>query len=211
MTLARTVIALTILMLAGAALTAQTPPPAAAVPTQGSVGSMAPPSGDGVKIAVVNFAQVLEGTDEAQKEIGNVRTFIDDKQREHDTQAAELEQLKTQYTQQQRTLNEETRAEMELTITDKETKLRRFQEDTQREIDVRRNALFKRLTDKLQPVINEYAMKAGYQAIFFLDQVQGYFSPSLNVTQEIIRAYNERYPVAGAGTATATPSATPPR
>ena len=61
------------------------------------------------------------------------------------SKAAELDQLKQQYTEQQRTLNDETRSEMELAITDKETKLRRFQEDTQREIDVRRNALFKRL------------------------------------------------------------------
>jgi Skp family chaperone for outer membrane proteins len=151
--------------------------------------------GASLKIAFLNFAQVLEGTEEAKIEISGVRSFMDEKQRAFDQQSQELEQLRQQFAAQERTLNAQTRAEMQTTIGEKDRNLRRFQEDTQLEINKRRDALFARLSSKVQPILNEYAQQRGIAAIFFLDQLQGYFNPSLDVTQEFIQIYNERYPV----------------
>jgi Skp family chaperone for outer membrane proteins len=156
----------------------------------------------GVKIAFLNFAQVLEGTEEAKLEVSGVRTFMDQQQSAFDQQSKELEQLKQQFAAQERTLNAQTRAEMQTTISEKERNLRRFQEDTQLEINKMRDTLFARLSNKIQPLMSEYAEQRGIAAIFFLDQLQGYFSPGLDVTQEIIQIYNERYPVSQPATGT---------
>lgn len=152
----------------------------------------------GKKIGFLQFAIVLEGTEEAKIEIAKVRNFVDQRQQEYDTKKNELEELKRQFIEQERSLNEETKLEMQRTIQENETNLRRLQEDIQREIENRRNALFTRLSGKVQGVLAEFAQEGNYGAILFVDQLQGYFDPGLDVTQEIIRRYNERYPVEGA-------------
>ena len=64
------------------------------------------------KIAFMNFSMVLEGTEESKFEISKVRTFMDEKQSNFDQQTRELEQLRQQFTAQERTLNAQTRAEV---------------------------------------------------------------------------------------------------
>ncbi|MFQ5739115.1 MAG: OmpH family outer membrane protein [Acidobacteriota bacterium] len=149
----------------------------------------------GLKIAFLNFSQILEGTEESKVEISKVRTFMDQKQSAYDQQASELQKLKDQFAAQERTLNSETRIEMQRTIQEKDRGLRRFQEDTQSEINSKRDELFGRLSKKIRTILSEYAQQHSYSAIFFVDQLQGYFNPAMDVTQEIIRIYNERYPV----------------
>jgi outer membrane protein len=187
-------------LLAGAWLDGQDPATPQAIGTPAQLAA---------KIAFMNFSMVLEGTEEAQVEISNVRSFMDQKQAGFDSQSRELEQLRQQFTAQERTLNVQTRAEMQASINEKQRQLQRFQEDTQLEINKMRDGLFARLSTKIQPLIDEYAREKGIAAIFFLDQIQGYFNPALDVTQEIIRIYNDRFPVAGAPAA-ATPPPTPP-
>jgi len=154
----------------------------------------------GLKIRFINFSVVLEGTEEAKVEISKVRTFIDEKAKSYDANASELEKLKQQFQQQGPSLNPQTAAEMQRSIAEKEKNLRRFQEDTQAEINTKRDALFQRLTAKIQPILGEYAQQHQISAIFFLDTIQGYFDPSLDVTQEIIRLYNEKISTAAPAT-----------
>ncbi|MFQ5739114.1 MAG: OmpH family outer membrane protein [Acidobacteriota bacterium] len=154
--------------------------------------------GLGVRVAFLNFSQVLQGTEEAKVEFKKVRAFMDQKQSGYDQQASELQKLKEQFTAQEPSLNAETRLEMQRTIQEKDRGLRRFQEDTQLAINSKRDELLGRLGKKIQAILNDYAQQHKYSAIFFVDQLQGYFNPALDVTQEIIRTYNERYPVAAA-------------
>ncbi len=174
----------------------------AASPVFGQAAEAAQAAAAGLKIRFINFSVVLEGTEEAKLEISNVRSFIDEKAKAYDAKASELEKLKQQFAQQGPSLNAQTSQEMQRTITEQDKNLRRFQEDTQAEINTKRDALFQRLTGKIQPILGEYAQQHQISAIFFLDTIQGYFDPSLDVTQEIIRLYNEKNPPP----ATAAPS-----
>ncbi len=157
------------------------------------------PVGGDKKIGFLQFALVLEGTEEAKLEIGKVRSYMEGKQADYDSQRTQLEELKKQYLEQERGLNEQTKVEMQRTITDNEKNLRRMQEDIQADISNRRDVLFNRLSGKVQIILNDFATQNNYGAILFVDQLQGYFDPSLDVTQEIIRLYNERHPVSAAG------------
>ncbi len=154
----------------------------------------------GKKIGFLQFALVLEGTEEAKLEIGKVRVYMENKQKDYDTKRTELEELKRQYVSQELSLNEETKIEMQRTIQENERLLRRMQEDIQADINTRRDALFARLSSKIQIVLNDFAQTNNYGAVLFVDSLQGYFDPSLDVTQEIIRRYNEANPVSSAST-----------
>ena len=150
----------------------------------------------GAKIAFLNFSLVLESTEESKLEISKVRSFIDARNQEYETKANELQTLQEQFAAQQASLNASTAAEMQREIQNRDRELRRLGEDVQAEIQTQRDGLFGALTGKMQPVIAEYAQQNGLAAIFFLDQMQGWFNPTMDISQEVIRRYNERYPVA---------------
>ena len=79
--------------------------------------------------------------------------------------------------------------------------LTRFQEDIQVEITRRRDEILANENGKIQNIIGEYAREHGFSVIFLRSEVQIYVDPSLDITQDIIGVYDERYPVAGAETA----------
>ena len=152
--------------------------------------------GQNVKISFINTLEVLNGTEEGKRKIGELNQFASQKQQQIASQTTELQKLQEQYATQQRTLNPETRAEMERTIQDKDRKLKRLQEDIQLEFTQRRDELLGRMSEKIRVIIDEYAPKNGYAVIFLRDQTQTYVDPSLDITQDIIKIYNEQNPVA---------------
>ncbi len=151
-------------------------------------------SGD-LKIGFVDSLAVLYGTQEGQREIARVEQFIEEKQKEYDSRVEELGKQQQQFQAQQRTLNPQTQAEMQRKLENEDLALRRFQEDIQLEMNTRRDDLLGKVGEKIQGIINEYAQKQSFGAIFLRSEAQVYVAPSLDFTQEIIRLYNERNPV----------------
>ncbi len=148
-----------------------------------------------LKIGFVDSLAVLYGTQEGQQEIARVEQFIEEKQKEYDSRREELGKQQQQFQAQQRTLNPQTQAEMQRKLENEDRALRRFQEDIQLEMNTRRDDLLGKVGEKIQGIINEYAQKQNFGAIFLRSEAQVYVAPSLDFTQEIIRLYNERYPV----------------
>jgi len=152
-------------------------------------------SSGNLKIGFIDSLAVLYGTQEGQQEIARVEQFIEERQKDYDARVEELGKQQQQFQAQQRTLNPQTQAEMQRKMENEERALRRFQEDIQVEMNTRRDDLLGRVGEKIQGIINEYAQKQNFGAIFLRSEAQVYVAPSLDFTQEIIRVYNERYPV----------------
>ena len=165
--------------------------------------------GQDLKIGFVNALQILRDTEEGKIEIEKLNQFSAAKQQEIASRTSELQKLQEQYSTQQRTLNPQTRQDMERSIQDKERTLKRLQEDIGVEYNQRYEQLLGKIGEKVQVIINEFGPQNGYSVIFRLDQAQNfaYVDPSLNLTQEIINLYNQSNPVAGQ--ATSAPASTP--
>lgn len=160
------------------------------------------------RIGFVDSSRVLQGTEEGKKGLEELNAFTTQKRQELDSRANELRQLQEQFSQQQRTLNADARAEMESQIQQKQLDLRRMQEDAQAEMERRQTALLQNMSEKVQAIIDGFAEQNQYDVIFMWDpQSQVYVDPTLDVTEEIIRLYNEQHPVAQ--TASATPTSEP--
>ena len=86
---------------------------------------------------------------------------------------------------------------MERDIGDKERNLQRLQEDVELEYNQRSEALLARMGEKIQAVIVQYSQDNGYSVIFMRNETQSFVDVSLDVTEEIIRIYNESNPVTG--------------
>jgi Skp family chaperone for outer membrane proteins len=166
--------------------------------------------GANMKIGFVSSYDVLYGTDEGKQALDKLNTVMQDKQKQFDTQKAELDKLKDEFAQKERNLNPSTAAEMRTQIGDKEKALTRFQEDAQTEINHRRDELLSSISEKIQAIISDYAQQNNFGAILMRDpQVVTYIAPAMDVTPDIIKVYNQKHPAA-AGTTSAAPATAAP-
>lgn len=150
------------------------------------------------KIGFVNSQQVLYGTEEGKKELAGLEKFMAEQREAFEARNSELTKLQEQYMNQQRTMDASGLASVERTIQEKEVELRRFREDAQANFTARQNQVLQRISGKVQIVIQEYAQKNAFEAIFMRDQNQIYVAPALDVTEAIILLYNQQYPGAQA-------------
>jgi len=146
------------------------------------------------KVGFVNSQEILAGTAEGKEKLGALDEFWAGKQKEFETRNEEINTLQQNLMAQQRSLDAESLAKMQRDLEQKQTELRRFQEDSQAEGSQRQNDILQAISQKVQVIIEEYAKNNGFAVIFVIDQSQAYVSPKLDVTAEIIKLYDERYP-----------------
>ncbi len=164
--------------------------PAGAQPSSGA---------EGTKIAFVNTTAVLQNCEEGKKELAALDQFITEQRKNLEQMQQELSELRGQYDRQYRLLNPDTAAEMQRAISAKERDLTRAQEDAQMATERRRDEVLTKMGEKIQAVIEEYARANGIGAVFLLTPGLPYYSEELDITADIIRAYNQKHPVTTGG------------
>jgi Skp family chaperone for outer membrane proteins len=76
-----------------------------------------------------------------------------------------------------------------------------------RDLEERQQALQKELGGKLRDIVTTYAEQSRYAAVMVLDTLNlVYLAPSTDLTDMVIKMYNEKYPLAAKA-----PAATPPK
>jgi len=158
------------------------------VPAQGTGG------GIDVKIGFVNSLEILQGCSEGKVEIAKIDAYAQSKEKELKTISDELNTLRTNYQSQVNTLNPATANEMQATIQEKEKQLRRFTEDAEAELESKRAELFSAMGEKIREIITEYATANSIDIVFLESPGLPYRAEALNLTQEIIKAYDTRFP-----------------
>jgi outer membrane protein len=155
------------------------------------------------KVGFINTQQILAGTSEGQQGMAALDEFMNQKRQEIEATGRELDSLQQDLSTKQRTLNPSALTELERSIQQKQRQLQRLQEDARADLTARQNNLIQAISVKVQQIVQEFAEENSYFAIFQRDQSQAYVSPSLDISEEIIRLYNERFP----GPAGSTPAA----
>jgi len=179
---------------------AQTPAPAPATQPPAAI---AP-----AKLAWMNLEAAVFSCDEGKREFVEVQKFVDSKNAELESLRKEAESLRNQLNVQGSKLTDEARLDLEGQVDAKDTNLQRFQQDTQKEIDNRRMRATNYIGKRLLPVIEKVAREKGLTAVFyFTSSRDAWVDPALNVTEDVVKAYNQTYPVtASKAPATAAPA-----
>jgi len=181
---------------------AQTPSQPPAAPAPAVIGA--------AKIAWMNLEQAVLTSDEGKTMVSDIQKWVDSKNTENDTLRKEMETLRSQLSVQGSKLTDEARSDLEDQIEVKDTVFQRFQQDTQKEIESRRVKMTTYLAKRMQPVIEKVAKEKGLSAVLIFNSSRdAYVDPALNLTEEIIKAYNQTYG-AGAPKPAAAPAAKPP-
>lgn len=163
-----------------------------------------------VKIAWINPEQVIFTCDEGKVRFGEIQKFVEDKNTELDGKRKELEKLRNNLSVQGSKLTDEARDELARQIDEKQTAIQRFQEDTQKQIEARRNSATNYVGKRMQAAIEKVAKDKGLDAILYLSQDRdAWVDTKLILSEEVVKIYNQLHPVAGA--AKAAPAAAAPK
>ena len=162
------------------------------------------------KIAFINIDQVIFTCDEGKARFSEVQKFVDDKNAELDNMRKELEKLRSQLSVQGSKLTDDARADLEAQIAEKQTSLQRFQEDTQKEIENRRMRATNYIGKRMQAAFEKIAKEKGLSTVHIYDSARDvWVDPSLNISEEVVKVYNQLYPVSAAKAPAAAVPATP--
>jgi len=162
------------------------------------------------KIVWLNVDTAVLSCDEGKNEFGIIQRYVDDKNAEMGEMRKEYESLSNQLNVQGSKLTDEARADLEFQINQKESQLQRFQQDTKQEIGFKRDRAFSYILKRMQPIIEKAAKEKGYGAVMVLNPSRdAYVDPTLDITDELVKAYNATYPASPASPAKPAKPAAP--
>lgn len=147
----------------------------------------------GNKVGVINIEQAILMTNEGQRDFGAAQKKLEPKRTELENQNKELETMRADLTAQGDKLNEAARAERARQIDVKGKAFQRNYEDFQQEVQQERSTIGSRIGQKLVQVLDDFAKKNGYAVIIDISNPQGvqlWAHPGVDVTKEIVDAYN---------------------
>jgi outer membrane protein len=144
-----------------------------------------------IKIGVVNSQTVLENSAEGKKVLSQLQDKDKRNQAELSRRDAEIQELQTKLNTQRLTLTPEALRNLNLDLERKTTERRRYYEDAGRDMNETAERLFQRVQNELLPIIEQMGKEKGLDMIFDLAKSGAiYFSPAVDMTQEVIQRYD---------------------
>ena len=163
----------------------------------------APKSDDDLtKVAVIEFQPAVTSTNEFQRDLADLQKKFEPKRTEFKTLGDEIDRLTKQLQADGSKLSEAEQATRARTIENKKKQAQRLGEDAQGEYDQAVQDLFGRIAGKVGELLTTYAKEHGYTLVIDRNQQeqQGpvvlYASDSMDITRQIVDAYNTKSGVA---------------
>ena len=182
-----------VLALAATGAAAQTPAAAPAGPAPN-------------KIAVVDIRQAIQSTGEGKQASGELQSQFSARQSELENLQKSIEDLQGRLTAGARTLSDEERVRMQRQGERQASQLKRKQEEFQEDANAAQQEIIDRIGRKMVEVVSRYARENSYSVILDTQTACGvYCSNQVDVTQEIIRLYDQANPVKPGSTSNPAP------
>ena len=182
--------------------------PVRGVRAQGAAAAAAP-----AKIAVMNVRNAIVATAEGKQAQAQLQSQFAPKQNELQTLQKQIEDLQRKMTDGARTLSDDEKAKMQREGELLSRRLQRGNDDLNEELNAAQGEIVDGIGRKMLEVLDRYSRENGYTIV--LDtSAQGspvvYGSSQSDITQEIVRLYDQAYPVKNAAAAPAAPKAAAP-
>lgn len=187
--------------------------------------------GSGSKLAAINIEGAIFASNEGQRDMDSLQKKFEPKSTELKGKNDEIDALKKKLTTQGASLNDESKADLQRQVEQKQKALDREAQDAREDFQNQQNEIGQRILQKMAPIILKYANENGLGVIIDTSNPwpQGqvvWASPSVDITKPIVDAYNVQSGVAappkssgaasrpagsnGLGTGTRTPTTKTP-
>src|SRR5437870_9877792 len=160
------------------------------------------------RIAVVDFEKAVVESVEGKKSSEKFNATLQSKQADAEKRQKELEDAQKKLQTQERTLSETAKANLQKDIDRRTTELKRFNEDSQKELQSLRDELLRPIAERASAILNAIAAEQGYTVIVDISNPQNnvvWFNPKNDITEELTRRIDAQTPK----TSEAAPSSAP--
>ena len=174
--------------------------PARGLHAQGANAAAAAPT----KIAVINIRNAIVATAEGKQAQAQLQSQFAPKQTELQNLQKQIEDVQRRMTDGARTLSDDEKAKMQREGELLSRRLQRGNDDLNEELNAAQGEVVDGIGRKMLEVLDRYSRENGYTVV--LDtSAQGspvvYGSSNSDITQEIVRLYDQAYPVKTSGSA----------
>ena len=169
-------------LLTPVALLAQSAPPAAAPRPAAPVAVAA----GGSKLAVIDFQAALASNAEGRKAQADLAAEVTKRQGEMEKMQKSLDDTQNKLRTQDKALSDTAKADLTREIDRLGTDLQRKNDDAQKELGDLQQRLLRPIAERLQKVLQIYAVEMGYAVVLDAMSVV-YFQDTADITTEIIR------------------------
>lgn len=172
-----------------------------------SAQSAAPVSATGTKIGVINVRQAIASTAEGKQAGAELQSQFAPRQNELEGLNKSINELR-QRLEAGSKLSPEEQARLQREGEVRARQLQRKQDEYQEDVNAAQADVFDRVGRKMIDVLDRYARENGYVAILDSSAQNTpilFASTNIDVTQDIVRLYDQAYPVKG-GAVAATPA-----
>src|ERR1700737_2378011 len=164
------------------------------------------------KIAVLNVRNAIVATAEGKQAQAQLQSQFAPKQNELQSTQKQIEDLQRRLSEGARTLSEDEKAKLQRQGELLSRRLQRDNDGLTEELNAAQGEIVDGIGRKLLDVLDRYARENGYTAV--LDtSAQGspviYGSSQADITQEVVRLYDQAYPVKGGAPAASAPAPKP--
>jgi len=173
---------------------------------------VAPSGPTPVKIATIFGQNAIVSTQEGQKASAALTAKFAPKKDEFARQQSELQALREQLRKGQATMSAEARNKLNQAIEAKNREVQRAGQDSQAALEQEEGALMQQLGEKLMAVVRDYATRDGLVVVIDVSLPNGpvlWASPSVDITNEVVRLYDQAHPVASPPATPSVPSPPP--
>ena len=163
----------------------------------------------GVKIGVINIQAAMARTQEGQKAAQELEARFSPRQAELQKLQEEIAALEEKLRTQERTLSDDARLQAMRDLEQKRKEGTRKQQDLQDDAQDAQTTYVQQIGSKMQQIIDRYARENGLNVIFNVSPGGPviYATAAVDITEAIIRLYDQTHPVETAEGAKPNPSA----
>ncbi len=154
------------------------------------------------KTVVLNYTAVIQGSNQGKKAFAEFEKKMAAKRTELEQKGNEISTLQRQLVEQAASLNPEAQRALSKNIEAKNTRLKRDQEDAEKDFGEIQQEIIRRIATQLRPVVEKYAQEQGISVIVNFSQAVVFVNPAIEITQEITDLFNNS---AAAGAASGSP------
>ncbi len=167
-----------------------------------------------MKVGVLNVRQAIVNTAEGKQASAELQSQFASRQNELESLRKQIEDLQNRLRSGERTLSDEEKVRLQRQGETLARQFQRKQDELQEDMNGVQNEVVDRIGRKMLDVLDRYARENGYTAVFDTSGQNSpviYASSQIDVTQDIIRLYDQAYPVKGGAAAPARPQPGTPK
>jgi Skp family chaperone for outer membrane proteins len=181
-------------------------------PSASSTTSAPAPVGGATRVAVLNVRGAIANTAEGKQASAEMQSQFAPGQAQMDDLRKKIEDTENRLRTGQNTLSDEEKAKLDRQDQLYQNQAQRLQASLQEEAQAAQADIVDRISRKMDDILRKYAKENGYAAVIdSSSQAIVYEDQSADITETIVRLYDQAYPVKSAPAATKPNTPTTPK